>query len=359
MVKAKRKNVNILILQFLAVLLVVLAIIVGMGFSMTGQSDQATQEFFKMAHNIFLNLVRALIVVLGAFFTIRYAIQKKGTVSRFRLISLASFTTMAFIFLVVIPLTTHFWDIYLSIMPFPWTTLPLKLIATISYFDPSFQDAYALQGYTILLFSFFAYQFFVFTGTIFLGRRWHCSMICLYNGCHAESMGVALPLIPQNKKRPDSKQIKPSLKKVLLRMQAFMFSLNMLLMCFWSLLIIWGIVIIPTILLIVVELSKYLFLELLLLMALWIFVGGRGYCYYCPAGFLLGVIGKIVGQRIETNLTYCTNCNACNDACDMSIDIRDAVKRDKPVKTVNCTGCGHCVDSCPTQNLKYATHLMG
>jgi len=358
MKKAKKKNTNILIIQILAFVIIVLGIVIMMGYSMTRQSDRALHEFFITAHELYLTVIRAIIVVIGAFFTIRYYLQKKGKLSRFRFISLISFSTMAFIFYILIPLITDIWDIYNALMPFPWTTVPLRFIVGIIYVDPSPQDMYIAGGYTTIIFAYFAYQLFVFIGTIFLGRRWQCSMLCLNNGSHAETMGIALPIIPQNKERPRSKQIKPSLKKVLLGLQLFIFSLNMLLIFFWALLAFWGIVLVPILPLVVIEIVKYLLLETILLMALWIFVGGRGYCYYCPAGFLLGFIGKAVGQRIETNLTNCVKCGACNDACNLSIDILALAKDNRPVKTIHCTGCGHCVDSCPTQNLKYRTNLV-
>lgn len=349
-------------MKILAVLFIILALIVGIGFGMSRQMDKQTQEFFRLVYEVFENLIRALVIILGSFFTVRYTLQEKCKISRFRLISLTSFSLMAFIFLILIPLTTHFWDIYLSLMPFPWTTLPLRLIAGIVYYDPSFQgtqDIYGMVDYSILIFAFLGYQLFTFIGTLFLGRRWQCSMICLYNGCHAESLHFALPLIPHNKQKPDSKQIRPSLRKALRVMQLFMFVLSMLLMLFWGLLVFFGIVVVPIILLIIVEiLLKYLILELLLMIYLWIFVCGRGYCYYCPAGFLLGLIGKVLEQRIETNLTECVSCNACNDSCKMSIDIATAAKKNIPVKSVDCTGCGLCVDSCPTQNLRYTTRFM-
>jgi polyferredoxin len=171
-------------------------------------------------------------------------------------------------------------------------------------------------------------------------------------------MGVALPLIPHNKKRPQSKQIKPFLRKTLRVVQCFLFSLNTLLVLLWALFTFFGILLIPIKPLIIIEVVKYLSMELVLLMLLWLFIGGRGYCYYCPAGTLLGLIGRGVGQRIETNLTHCTNCNVCNDACKMSNDIISAVNKNVPLKTIHCTGCGACIDSCPTHNLQYSTNFL-
>ena len=354
----KKKNINILIIQILALVLIVLGTAIGMGLGMTRQMDEDTLEIFRMLFKLYENLVRATVVILGVFFTIRYTLQKRGKISRFRLTSLISFSTMAFIVLILIPLITRFWDFYFAITPFPWLTLPLQLLSKGAFFSNRFEDPYGMYGPTIILYGYFGYQLFMFTGVLLLGRRWQCSMICLINGCHAESMGIALPLTPHNKKRPHSKQIKTSVKKVLLVIQLFLFSLNMLLMLLWSFFTFFGIALVPMKLAIIVELIKYLSLEVIIFMILWIFIGGRGYCYYCPVGFLLGMIGRGVGQRIETDLTHCTGCNACNDACKMSIDVASSAKNNKPVETIQCTGCGLCVDDCPTQNLRYTTRFM-
>jgi polyferredoxin len=362
MEETKKKTTNILIIKILAVLLIALALIIGTGFGMSRQMDKQIQDFFRLAYEVFENVIRAVIIILGAFFTVRYTLQKKDKISRFRLINLTSFSLMAFIVLILIPLTTNFWRIYEALMPFPWTTLPLRSLSLIIYYEPRYQGVqymYGMLDNSILISAFLGYQFVTFIGTLFLGRRWHCSMICLYNGCHAETLGFALPLIPQNKQKPDSKQIRPSLKKILRGMQLPMFVLNMLLILFWGLLVFFAIVVVPVLFLIIVEiLIKFLILELLLMIYLWIFVSGRGYCYYCPAGFFLGLIGKVAGQKIETNLTKCIKCNACNDSCQMSIDIAAAAKKNIPVNSINCTGCGLCVDNCPTQNLKYSTYLV-
>ena len=358
MVKQDKKNINILIIQILALVLIALGFLIGMVPAMSRQMEGDTAELFRLAFKLYENLVRATIIILGVFFTLRYTLQKKGKVSRFRLTSLISFSTMAFIVLILLPLITRFWDFYFAITPFPWLTLPFQLLSKGAFFFNSFEEPYGMYGATIILYGYFGYQLFMFTGVLLLGRRWQCSMICLINGCHAESMGIALPLTPHNKKRPHSKQIKTSVKKVLLVIQLLLFSLNMLLMLLWSFFTLFGIALVPMKLAIIVELIKYLSLEVIIFMILWIFIGGRGYCYYCPVGFLLGMIGRGVGQKIETDLTHCTGCNVCNDACKMSIDVASFAKNNKPVETIQCTGCGLCVDDCPTQNLRYTTLFM-
>ena len=358
MVKQDKKNSNIRIIQILALVLIVLGLLIGMGPATGRHMDEETGKLFIFVYKLYENLIRATIVILGIFFTLRYTLQEKGKISRFRLISLISFATMAFIVLILVPSITRFWDFYFAITPFPWLTLPFQLLSHDAFFLNRFEEPYGLLGTTIILYGYFGYQIFMFTGVLFLGRRWQCSMFCLINGCHAESMGIALPLIPNNKKRPQSKQIKTSIKKVLLVIQFLLFSLNMVLVFIWCLYTFFDIALIPIKLAIIVEIIKYLTLEVFIFMLLWIFIGGRGYCYYCPVGFLLGMIGRGVGQRIETGLTHCTRCNACNDTCKMSIDVASSAKNNNPVETIQCVGCGLCVDDCPTYNLRYTTRFM-
>ena len=354
----KEKNTNILIIRIIAIGLIVLGTAIGMSIGMTRQMDPETRKIFMMLFKVYENLVRASAIILASFFTIRYTLQKKATLSRFRIASLVSFSLMAFTVLILLPLLTRFWDLYFGISPFPWSTLPLQLLSIRSYFGNSFERPYGVNGVTIILYAYFAFNIVLFAGTLLLGRRWHCSMLCLINGAHAESMGVALPLTPHNKKRPQSKQIKPSLRKILISVQVFLFTLNMVLIFFWSFFAYYRVTFVSIRLLMIVEILKYFSLELFLFMYLWLFIGGRGYCYYCPVGLLLGIIGRGVGQKIETGLTHCTNCNMCNDACKMSVDVVSCAKDNKPVQTEQCTGCGLCVDSCPTQNLRYTTRFM-
>ena len=107
-----------------------------------------------------------------------------------------------------------------------------------------------------------------------------------------------------------------------------------------------------------VENYKYLSTELLVTMFFWIAFIGRGYCYYCPLGTVLSLLGKVAGQKIVTDNTKCLQCNQCNSVCPMSIDIKTMAQKGKPVTTLRCVGCGHCVDACPSRNLSYTTKFL-
>ena len=107
-----------------------------------------------------------------------------------------------------------------------------------------------------------------------------------------------------------------------------------------------------------IETFKYLSVELLMAMFFWVVFTGRGYCYYCPAGTLIALISRIAGQQIRTDLNRCISCGKCNDACQMSIDIRSRASEGKPVVSMDCVGCGHCVDVCPANTLEYSTRFL-
>ena len=91
---------------------------------------------------------------------------------------------------------------------------------------------------------------------------------------------------------------------------------------------------------------------------LWIFMSPRGYCNYCPAGTILGLVARLSGQRIETGLSKCTGCGLCNKACPMNIDIREMALNSEAVRDINCVGCGRCVEACPTNNLQYTSNFL-
>ena len=107
-----------------------------------------------------------------------------------------------------------------------------------------------------------------------------------------------------------------------------------------------------------IEEYKYLVGELLMAMFFGVAFIGRGYCYYCPLGTVLALLGKIAGQKITTNSTECIECNQCNDACAMSVDIKCKAQNGKEVTDLRCVGCGHCVDACPTRTLSYSTKFL-
>jgi polyferredoxin len=259
---------------------------------------------------------------------------------------------------VIIPFLTNTFELYLVFMPFPWSSAPLQLILTGAIFSTSFLDIFGPYSILITLTIYLIYQIIVFIGVFLLGRRWYCSLICPMNGCHAESFGDFLPYISLNKERPKSKATNKKVKNVLKVFQVIFILLNLFLIIAW-ILEIYNIHVSPSLeILKNIELYKYLLFELILMFIGWIIIGGRSYCYYCPSGSFIGILGKINGQRILTGLTQCTECGLCNEACKMSIDIQSKASKGEPIKSIDCVGCGLCVDACPQKNLKYTTYFL-
>ena len=72
----------------------------------------------------------------------------------------------------------------------------------------------------------------------------------------------------------------------------------------------------------------------------------------------MAFIGKMAGQKIVTDKTNCIQCNRCNNACAMSIDIECKAKHGMAVTDLCCVGCGHCIDACPMKTLSYSTRFL-
>jgi polyferredoxin len=93
-------------------------------------------------------------------------------------------------------------------------------------------------------------------------------------------------------------------------------------------------------------------------MFFWTVLIGRGYCYYCPLGTVLGWVGRDVGQKFVTTRTKCTGCGKCDTVCPLSIPIKDKALQGQAVVDSRCVGYGHCIDACPAQTLAYSTGFL-
>lgn len=343
--------------------LTLLLLVLGMVIAAVSQgfADRLSPRMRELTYDIYMwyeHYFRAFTVIVGSILSYRLVKTSRRMVSRLRRNSLVSLSVVSVIFLIIVPAVSGYYEIYNAWMPFPWSTLPLQLVDSGTFLGSGFERFLGIDGAAILLGAYLVYQVVVYGGTVLIGRRWQCSMLCLLNGVHAESLGEALPFFPHNRKNRRSKRIAPRLRWILRKLQLVLLSLNILLICAWILILVLDPSFLDRDALISVELIKYLSVELTLLMLLWVFVGGRGYCYYCPAGFALGIVGAAVGQRIETGLTRCIECGACDDACKLSIDIYERALQSEPVKALQCVGCGLCVEACPTDNLRYSTTFL-
>jgi len=175
----------------------------------------------------------------------------------------------------------------------------------------------------------------------------------MFNGFAAEVFAPAIPLLGKSKKmKPATVRVFSCLRWIFLAVAVFFTA--------WWILLLSGIPVAGDFQVMSrIEVYKYLSTELLMMLFFWVAFVGRGYCYYCPLGTLLALISRWIGQRIVTNRTKCIQCNQCNIACPMSIDIRGQAETGNAVTSLRCVGCGHCVDACPTKTLSYTTKFLG
>ncbi|GKX60769.1 4Fe-4S binding protein [Leminorella grimontii] len=65
--------------------------------------------------------------------------------------------------------------------------------------------------------------------------------------------------------------------------------------------------------------------------------------YLCPYGALLGIFSLFSPFKIRRNATSCIDCGKCAKACPSNIPVDRLIQ----VRTVECTACMTCVESCP------------
>ncbi|WPA91646.1 4Fe-4S binding protein [Providencia zhijiangensis] len=65
--------------------------------------------------------------------------------------------------------------------------------------------------------------------------------------------------------------------------------------------------------------------------------------YLCPYGALLGIFSLLSPVKIRRNVESCIDCGKCAKNCPSRIPVDQLIN----VRTVECTGCMTCVESCP------------
>jgi polyferredoxin len=95
---------------------------------------------------------------------------------------------------------------------------------------------------------------------------------------------------------------------------------------------------------------------LLLVIILSLYTGGRVWCaYLCPAGALLGLVGRKSLFGLYRNKVECINCGKCEHVCTMFL-MTKVLKEDlTEIPKQSCIGCGLCVDACPKGALSFGT----
>ena len=84
--------------------------------------------------------------------------------------------------------------------------------------------------------------------------------------------------------------------------------------------------------------------------------------YLCPYGALMGVVSLLSPFKIRRNAESCIDCGKCAKNCPSRIPVDKLIQ----VRTVECTGCMTCVESCPVastltfslQNLRQIKKLL-
>ena len=349
-VAAGKRGIYLNLLKLILWIYIILCfIIAGLNYGYAAKAPPAVAKIIMWVWLIYENWIKTLFIIICSFLTIRILGDKKNGMKKKNLIG---FIAAALIVHVAAPIVAGNFDLYFYAMPFPWTTTPLQLLDPKSALYKSTVLSWGHWGLSAALAFFICISIIVLIGTLLFGRRFQCSTICLFNGFAAEVFEPAIPLMGKREKP------KRSAVKFLNVLRWVFLAVSLFFMIYWCLYLI-GVTLPGNIDLITkLESYKYLSGELLITIFFWIAFVGRGYCYFCPLGTVLGLISKLANQKISTNHTKCVQCGKCNDACPMSIEIKNCAAHGEDVRNLRCVGCGHCMNACPTGNLGYSTWFI-
>lgn len=347
----KEKNKDLVLLKTILWVYIILCIVIaGLNYGYVKSAPESVAEFIASAWHFYENWIKTLFIIIASVLTLRIIKKSKRTTMRKR--NLTGFIIAALVVHIFTPFLLNNNELYFFAMPLPWTTTPLQLLHEGSSFYASRFPLWGAAGVASAMVFYVVATSIVILGTLLLGRRWQCSTICLFNGFASEVFEPAFPLIGRRKK-PRVKTV-----RILWAMKVLFLIMALFFTFYWVLMLFDISIYEDYILMGKLEIYKYLSAELLMMMFFWIAFTGRGYCYYCPLGTVLSLLGKLSGQRIVTNRSKCISCGQCNETCPMTIDIMCRASVGEPVTSLNCVGCGHCVDVCPTETLSYETHFL-
>lgn len=350
--KTKTKPIwEIITLRYLLIIYIVLCILIaGLNFGYAAGATEEVREVITKVWHLYENQFKTLLIIVGCILTLRISKSRPKLQRR----NLMGFTIAALVIHICGPILTSNPDLYFFSMPLPWSTIGLQAMIPKSNFYQSHLPYWGVAGMTASVIVFWIINGIVFIGTLLLGRRLQCSHLCLFNGFISETFSPVFPVL--------GKGISQKLKKLKSFLRLLKWALLILAVLF---VIVWLYSLLSgryneSILqpLSDVEVYKYLSLELLFAMFLWVVFTGRGYCYYCPLGTVLGYISKLSGQRIDTDKSKCLECGKCNRSCPMDIEIMESAIKKECIRDNLCVGCGHCIDTCPTETLEYSTNFL-
>lgn len=345
----ERKTIKIL----LGIYILFCFIIAGLNYGYAANAEEKVQKVIQHIWHFYENEFKTCLIIVCSILTLK--IINKTQRANKRKKNLLGIAISAIVIHVVVPRIIGNSEMYLFCMPLPWTTIQWRLMDKTSPYYINTASQWGVNEITYIIMFFVIINIIVILGTLIMGRRWQCSTICLFNGFAAEVFSPVFPLF--------GKAGKPNglLRRILAIMRWLFLGIALFYTLYWVLRVnginIFG----PPVdgIILKIESYKYLVLELILAMVFWMASIGRGYCYYCPAGTVLGFISKIAGQKIDTSKSKCVKCGKCNDACPMGIEIQEKASLSQPIMNTRCVGCCHCVDVCPTKNLEYSTSVLG
>lgn len=332
---------EIKILRITLIIYIILCLIIaGLNYGVPESNVELKHTINKLWH-FFENGYKLIMMGFASWLTFR--ILRKEKSYKHRKSNIIALMISGLVLHLVLPLLTGNYEIYFFSMPVPFNTTGLKLVNTASEFYQAKLPIWGSMGIAVALIVTLIYFIVIYSMTYIFGRKFNCSMLCMFNGFIAE---VFSPIFSVKK------------KKAFKFLRTFKIIFFIIAICFIVFSLVTAIINRTYPLVEMLEVYKYLIGELMMAMFLWIAFTGRGYCYYCPLGTSLGYVAQLGGQEILTDLNQCISCGKCNDACQMSIDIKGFASQSLPVKDLNCVGCGHCIDVCPVNTLAYSTKFM-
>ena len=87
---------------------------------------------------------------------------------------------------------------------------------------------------------------------------------------------------------------------------------------------------------------------LLVAFVAWMIVSMRPFCRtVCPLGAVLGLFNKVSLLRLKVDMSKCTVCGNCSQACPVDLDVP------KRPNSPDCIRCFKCVKACPESCIRY------
>jgi len=101
------------------------------------------------------------------------------------------------------------------------------------------------------------------------------------------------------------------------------------------------------------------YIVIALFVGLAVFVGRRAGCHTICWMAPFMILGRWIRNRfawpalrLAANAEACTDCKRCTSHCPMSLDVH-AMVRAASMENTECVLCGNCVDTCPSDVLRY------